>query len=331
MATDHTSLTSDIQRALNDAVSEAGAFAQSHTGHSKQKRWQDETAQPAIKDKKRRKRHEDVQDNAGFQAVEPTEFLTSTKVKKKSRKKDKDNTELPNHDAEAVEFHPSFAQMDASMGHPNAQATSAFLAGMVAAAAGTSHAHAQMSSGPPFLPDAQYQPQDMIPPGPPHASQYAYSASVQYPFPGAQFGHHPHPDFPPMEIPLPDFAYGSNEDILRAIQGLDMSKLGDTVKTLTEASEPADSPSFPGALQAQQSQPLSDQAAVASGISKQSSVRAKPKRTLDMTLPGPEANEDHAHLLANKWLSTSKLATLVKTQGMRSSNPILVTLFRARY
>ncbi|KAH7914403.1 hypothetical protein BJ138DRAFT_1143950 [Hygrophoropsis aurantiaca] len=37
-----------------------------------------------------------------------------------------------------------------------------------------------------------------------------------------------------------------------------------------------------------------------------------------MSLPGPEqhGNPDHAHMLANKWMNASKLAELVKTQGL---------------
>ncbi|KIM68852.1 hypothetical protein SCLCIDRAFT_104493 [Scleroderma citrinum Foug A] len=36
-----------------------------------------------------------------------------------------------------------------------------------------------------------------------------------------------------------------------------------------------------------------------------------------MSLPGPEpANQEHAHMLANKWMNASKLAELVKTQGL---------------
>lgn len=42
------------------------------------------------------------------------------------------------------------------------------------------------------------------------------------------------------------------------------------------------------------------------------------KRTIDMSLPGNEqhTNPDHAHLLATKWLNASKLAELVRDEGM---------------
>ncbi|KAH7887607.1 hypothetical protein F5I97DRAFT_1805530 [Phlebopus sp. FC_14] len=47
------------------------------------------------------------------------------------------------------------------------------------------------------------------------------------------------------------------------------------------------------------------------------STKSSHKRVLDMSLPGPEKiNPDHAYMLANKWMNASKLAELVKTQGL---------------
>ncbi|KII94886.1 hypothetical protein PLICRDRAFT_98811 [Plicaturopsis crispa FD-325 SS-3] len=42
------------------------------------------------------------------------------------------------------------------------------------------------------------------------------------------------------------------------------------------------------------------------------------KRTLDMSLPGPEiyGNPEHAHILATKWMNASKLSELVRTEGL---------------
>ncbi|KAI6130384.1 hypothetical protein EDD16DRAFT_1470765 [Pisolithus croceorrhizus] len=47
------------------------------------------------------------------------------------------------------------------------------------------------------------------------------------------------------------------------------------------------------------------------------STKSSHKRVLDMNLPGPSpSNLEHAHMLANKWMNASKLAELVKTEGL---------------
>ncbi|KAF8969444.1 hypothetical protein BDZ97DRAFT_244549 [Flammula alnicola] len=52
--------------------------------------------------------------------------------------------------------------------------------------------------------------------------------------------------------------------------------------------------------------------------SKQTEASAGHKRTINMNLPGNDqhTNPDHAHLLATKWLNASKLAELVRDEGL---------------
>jgi hypothetical protein len=51
------------------------------------------------------------------------------------------------------------------------------------------------------------------------------------------------------------------------------------------------------------------------------------KRTIDMSLPGGEQhiNPAHAHILATKWLNASKLAELVREEGIISINYLCLT------
>lgn len=127
-----------------------------------------------------------------------------------------------------------------------------------------------------------------------------------------------------------ELAFGSNEELLRALQDLDMSKIAHVLKSLGEAAAAnTPNPAFAGQLgfipaQLEQLPPPSlGQLPVGShailGIPpKQTVAFPSHKRTIDMSLPGNElhANSDHAYLLANKWLTASKLADLVRDEGL---------------
>ncbi|KAF9569102.1 hypothetical protein CPC08DRAFT_624330 [Agrocybe pediades] len=70
-------------------------------------------------------------------------------------------------------------------------------------------------------------------------------------------------------------------------------------------------------------QPSLDQAASTSNTmlgvpNKQTMINGSHKRTINMSLPGNEQlmNPDHAYILANKWLNASKLAELVRDEGL---------------
>ncbi|KAH7931228.1 hypothetical protein BV22DRAFT_981015, partial [Leucogyrophana mollusca] len=70
------------------------------------------------------------------------------------------------------------------------------------------------------MPDMHHQPPGAYMPYP----------SMQYGFhdPGGQYSQPPllpQSLFPSLGLPLPDFQFGSNDEILRAIQDLDVSKI----------------------------------------------------------------------------------------------------------
>ena len=127
--------------------------------------------------------------------------------------------------------------------------------------------------------------------------------------------------------PFSQLAFGSNEDVLRALQDLDITKIASVLKTLGEAAAAADAPNpasqvniIPSELQPPPSAPW--QVPVASNVTlgippKQSSTSAS-KNSLNMNSPGREqhTNPDHAYLLANKWLNATKLAELVRNEGL---------------
>ena len=125
--------------------------------------------------------------------------------------------------------------------------------------------------------------------------------------------------FPPsMSLPFPDLSFASNEDVLRALQALDMSKITSVLKTLGDA---AAAQPFQGE---QARAPSLGQVPVASGAilshaANEPDPNPKHRRTLDMSLAGPdqEINPDHAYLLANKWLNAGKLSELARTEGGR--------------
>ncbi|KAF8897692.1 hypothetical protein BD779DRAFT_1432214 [Infundibulicybe gibba] len=109
-----------------------------------------------------------------------------------------------------------------------------------------------------------------------------------------------------------------------------MAKITNVLKTLGEVTVTGTStyPGQPGnsSLNIHQPPPPLGQIPVASeailGIPRREDNGSGPRhrRTLDMSPPAtvadPGANQDHAYILANKWLSTNKLAHLVETQGL---------------
>ncbi|KAJ7178978.1 hypothetical protein C8R46DRAFT_1072067 [Mycena filopes] len=100
--------------------------------------------------------------------------------------------------------------------------------------------------------------------------------------------------------PFPNLSsYTSNEDVLRALQDLDVSKIAGVVKTLTDAADAANI-----------------------SMSMASGAFLPPhRRTLDLT--GPSSFSDphpgHAHLLANKWMSLVESEGLVYKKGKFSA------------
>lgn len=314
------SLTSDIQRALQLAVGEANnPFIQS---------------QPHRTSKKKRTRND---------SAEETDLGSQDKNKKKKKKStsspdDPDNAlanQTPSK-GKAIDKdipHPLPADIDQQDISVDSQHTSsaAFLNAVVAAASATSDA--QPLEIAPYQPTPPYQDQQILPDHPPSYIQYP---PVHYGFHDpSQFGHpspQGHPIFPTLGGPLPDFQFASNDDIIRALQDMDVSKIATVLKSLGDAAaanasvtgpSPFVSPPLPPLpantivrSQPQLGLPSTSTSPILSSVPK--STKSSHKRVLDMSLPGPEqSNPEHAHMLANKWMNASKLAELVKTQGKR--------------
>ena len=123
--------------------------------------------------------------------------------------------------------------------------------------------------------------------------------------------------------PIHELAFASNDDVLRALQALDMSKITSLLKNVAEGTCSSEDP--PAAHH-----PSLKEDAIGSGdvlpLSEQNPLRHR--RMLDLSSPQSEhsISAEHAHLLANKWLNANKLAELVKTEGMKA-----VILWEALY
>lgn len=285
--------------------------------HKKKKRIRDEDnqdtteADPEAKreKKKKRKRREEpvVGEAAGSEAIPDADPDVTLKPKKKRKEKGKRRDRLLTE------------QTDAEI-EANSQASAAALLSAIVAASITNPEtpqihpdQAQVPQGQSFV---QYPATQYRYPGPAPPSFDAQLQSVFAP-PGGGSA-------------FSELAFGSNEELLRALQDLDMSKIANVLKSLGEAAavnapNPAFAPQL-GFIPAQLEQlppsslgqlPVGSHAIL--GIPpKQTVAFPSHKRTIDMSLPGNElhTNSDHAYLLANKWLTASKLADLVRDEGL---------------
>lgn len=372
-------LTSDIQRALQDAIGEANnAFSQ--------------TTSTSIKKKKKKKRARDITDGGESQADDdgrslgekkkkkkqrlledavadedsglPTEETTELRKKKKSKKKGKEKQNMSAVSSHQPIEHTGFPPQtvytqnpfDLQVASPNKApaSTAAFLSALVTAASEeTQQQQLLQAQSQGHQPVAQYDhsQQQAHPHYMPFQIGYPYQHPPQYEGqPSSSSEQQQHSSlFPtPMGVPLNELANGSNEDILRALQDLDMSKIANVLKTLGEAAAAANvphhpqyQPAFLGGpsthnLTAPPPPPLNQVPSTAGDILLHSTsvdpklphqmgaqqvlqqpARQAHNRVLDMSLPGPEQqiSADHAWILANKWLNAAKLAEMVKTQG----------------
>lgn len=267
--------------------------------------------------KKKRKKHHSEQTDAQEQTSVDPALLTavlSNDAPPVKRKKKKKNKEIQQVAAPSVE--PAQPMDDPENSNPQA-ATAALISAIVAAATGTSD----------FVPEHSHEFQHQVPPYMlPHPAQPHY---IPYPFNPYPYGVSPFMPpsgalpttvFPPtMNLPFSEMTFGSNDDVLRALQALDMSKITSVLKTLGDAAAAVSGQSSLG----EQARPTPlGQVPVASGAilghpSNDPSPNPRHKRTLDMSLSGPEhqTNPDHAYILANKWLNAGKLSELARTEG----------------
>jgi len=274
---------------------EAGSAATESLGESKKKRKHDNTPQePAVEEL--------------TQEIDAPESAQKPKKKKKDKQKQTPLSEQTDAEIEA-----------------NSQASAAALLSAIVAASVTNAEVPQLPS------PAVYDPRLLPPP----QNQF-----VQYP--GMQYGYGlPPATFDPSGSQHPsvfsapgvggggafsELAFGSNDDLLRALQDLDMSKIANVLKSLGDAS--ANQSTFTPQLgfmpsqllqppQASMSQVATTSHAILGVPMKQTLMSASHKRTINMSLPGNEQhmNPDHAYILANKWLNAGKLAELVRDEG----------------
>ncbi|KAL5636992.1 hypothetical protein ACGC1H_000839 [Rhizoctonia solani] len=109
---------------------------------------------------------------------------------------------------------------------------------------------------------------------------------------------------------------GSNEELLRALQGFDLSKLtgvfkypesiaGENMAPTHQANDPGPS----NLAQHDLSQPTTTSAGA-------SGSKSRPKKTVAPQPGSQMVNPEHADILATHWLNPAKLADLVKEQGL---------------
>ncbi|OAX44502.1 hypothetical protein K503DRAFT_764917 [Rhizopogon vinicolor AM-OR11-026] len=331
---DHTpNLSSDIQRALQQAVGEVNnAFTQSQDiTSSRKKRTRSDSTNfvPVDVSQKKHKKKKNA-DDPSVSTAQPNQQSSTKDKKKKKKKKDKgkakakevvsDTVQVNNHSPQLVEETSDNHSLD-------------FLNAVVAAASATADAHHLDVS--PYQAHSSYQDHHIMPnihnhDAPPPFMPYP---PMTFPFsaPAHPYGQSSSANLlPNLGFPLPDFQFASNDEIIRALQDLDVSKLAGVLKTLGDAAAAANVPmNIPGFVPPPLGHPnmhpppppqLVGQPPSTSGIilnTAPKSTRASHKRVLDMSLPGPDHGDpDHAHMLANKWMNAAKLAELVKTHGL---------------
>ena len=135
----------------------------------------------------------------------------------------------------------------------------------------------------------------------------------------ATLQHHGNPGADPYmynqdELPM----LGSNEDILHALQGFDMTKFAGALKSYSEAL--ATENAAAGHPQSNEPGPStvnggSTSTGPATNGSSASTSRARAKKIVAPQPTGQVVNSEHADILATHWLNPAKLAGLVKEQG----------------
>jgi hypothetical protein len=353
----------DIQRALQNAIGEANnAFSIPNTAASKKKKKKrtrdvDDEGESDVgggvdgqvtekrRDKKKGKKGVAEEERQILPNGEETSTEPTTKKKSKRKDKSKHRAETTTGFPPQTVYTPNqFDLQGASASNPPAS-TAAFLSALVTAASEETQGQSQVSQ--PQYDHVSQSPQYMSYPPPPMGYSYpaphydGQASSAPPPTPASQQQQHPSLFSTPMGVPLNDLAFGSNEDILRALQDLDMAKIANVLKTLGEAAAAANvqnphnsqvhPPGFLGgplssaATQDLQAPPPPlNQVPSTAGDILTSANSGEPKQTkptrnrVDMSLLGPEQHAntgDHAYLLANKWMNAGKLAEMVKSQG----------------
>ncbi|KAG6869327.1 hypothetical protein C0993_000080 [Termitomyces sp. T159_Od127] len=119
-------------------------------------------------------------------------------------------------------------------------------------------------------------------------------------------------------LSLSELNFGSNDDVLRALQAIDMSKITSVLKNIGEGSAGADDSAMAQPTQALPHVQVPLMPAPMLAMGQVQGPIPNHRRMLGLPTPSVEqqGSPNHAHLLANKWLSASKLAELVRTEGL---------------
>lgn len=233
--------------------------------------------------------------------------IQDRKKKKRDKGKAKDTVQEP---APLPDSQMPPDELDA-----NAQASAAALLSAIMAAAATS---------PDMLNTGQVEPP--YPSTPPQTEQAqqlmaispSYSLTLPSPDPSS---------FLNLGIPLSDIPFGSNEDVLRTLQELDISKIADVLKTLGDAAAAANIPPLPPCAPEPALYPVaatSLQPLPMNGLSPLSNpthtIPSQRHSGVSHSNTAPVAQEqyvnpEHAELLCTRWLNAAKLAELAQNEG----------------
>ncbi|KAG6821569.1 hypothetical protein H0H93_000078 [Arthromyces matolae] len=270
---------------------------------------------PAIslkKKKKKRRREEDV---------EVHENTPDTTEKRKKKKKKKRHAETENEAAAALDSASGVVQPDlqpneashgiGSIDDPNfdtpevRDAAAALLSALVAATTGS------RDSVPPSSYTEQLNPAMLMQHPPMEPTLFPF---VPYGYDLPLMPLQPDPSssslFPTgASLPLNELSFGSNDDVLRALQSLDMSRITSVLGNIGD-----DHPQHNEVQPTARPSVLHGNAPPAPRVP----TRGRLPVNINPAVANPNnmINPDHAWLLATKWLSATKLAELVRTEGL---------------
>jgi hypothetical protein len=304
-------LSSDIRRAIQQAVGQANDAFINHqvTGQSetaKRRRRRDSVIEKegdATRQKKRKGAPEAARTSPQESSPASTTHQFSAQPKRANKVSSKSNTP-------STQVVPNLADTNESLvpsSPPQSHSPDAFLDAVVSAASETG----APSETPYSFSNTCFDP--------PSSSSYPYSAIPnQLPLNAAAFQQ---PDSF-SSVTIPDLEYASNDDILHALQDLDVTKIASVLKTLGEAAAAANVPltSLPSTL-LRRPQPATPNDSVPSSSVGIAECHVPPVPQHDRHLVDLNTHRelvehsDHAELLATKWLSAQKLAELAKSQG----------------
>lgn len=277
-------LSSDIQRALQQAVGQANNAFTSH-----QLIDQPKTAKRKRKDKEVKQKKKKVPTKAAQASPRESPSISAVRSRAQAKRGTKPNTQILGNFSESL--------ISSSPSHSHSPESN-FNAVVSAASTTNAHSESLYSTSQPCF-DPQTSP------------SLPYELSLN----SGAFQ-------PPNSLSSTTADYASNDDILRVLQDLDVTKIANVLKTLGEAAAAANVPlaSLPSTLLQRQNiaipidSTLSNPTVIAESSARR--VLRHDGRVADTSMRQESLEPlDHARLLATKWLSANKLKELAKTQG----------------